>query len=166
MHYKGHILKMTDGGKRAEVEALAGRVFKDLLVLQNYGDASNIEPDDTSQCAIFLPMNEESNACCIPYNVPLQPSLEPTEKAVGNFKKGNMVTFKANGDVEVTGAKDFLATALGNLNITASAKITLNAPDVSLGDATGFVLNDAAIITDSVGGACTIATAGQDKVKA
>tara|TARA_R110000796_G_scaffold93137_1_gene197616 strand:+ start:38 stop:583 length:546 start_codon:yes stop_codon:yes gene_type:complete len=181
MHYKGYILEMSEGGKRAKIEALGGRIFENLLVFYPYGEASNIQPDDTSLCTIFLPMNDESNAFCVPYNVPLQPSLEPSEKAVGNFKKGNKVTFKANGDIELTGAKDFLAKSLSNLEITATTEIKIiadevklegiseikaDAPEVKLGDATALILSTLATITDSVGGACTIVSAGQTKVKA
>lgn len=74
-----------------------------------------------------------------------------------------------------------LATTLANIELTATTEAKITAPEiklegtievkadareVKLGDAISLVLNESAIITDSVGGTCTISNAGQTKVKA
>lgn len=166
MIYKGYILEISQGGQRAKVKALGGRIFENLLILHPYGESSFMESDNSSLCWVFMPTNGDENSFCIPYNVPLQPELKQTEKVVGNFKTGNKVTFKANGDIELAGTNDFLAQTIENFNINASTKITLNAPAIGLGDELGLVLNDQAAITDSVGGACVITSPGQTKVTA
>tara|TARA_R110000787_G_scaffold11537_1_gene38111 strand:- start:4108 stop:4629 length:522 start_codon:yes stop_codon:yes gene_type:complete len=170
---KGWILQMEEGGKRAKIKTSEGEILDKVLMLYPYGEAGNIKASDTSLCLLIYPLGSKTNVFAVPYNTTVQPLLEPTEKAVGNFEKGNKITFKANGDVELTGTNDLIAATLANLDITASAKISLSAPDILLGDAIANVLNTSAtmqvvVSTGSSAGTypVTILTAGQTKVKA
>ena len=173
MIIKGFILETSQGGQRAKVKISQGEILDNVLLLHPYGESNNMQSDESSQVLILFANNSKTNAFGIPYNVLLQPTLMLTEKAVGNFKIGNKITFKANGDIEIDGANDFLAQSLKNLNVTADTKITLNAPDISLGDAVGLVLNDTAtmqvtIPSGSSAGTYNVAIikAGQSKVNA
>lgn len=170
---KAILLEVLEGGKIAKVKTYDGQIIDNVVMLFPYGESSNPPIDGNSLIFLLYSLTSRSNLFGIPYNVPLQSALEPTEKQVGNFSVGNKVTFKANGDLEITGTNDFLAESLANLNINATTKITLNAPDVSLGDAVGLVLNDAASMQVVISGGSsagtypvTIVSAGQTKVKA
>ena len=170
---KGYIISTSQGGLRCKVKTFENEILDNVLILQPYGDASNIEADETSLVLLFYPQGSKTSAFAIPYNPPLQPSLEITEKAIGNFKIGNQIVFKSNGDIVVNAENDLLAAALSNLNIQATTKITLNAPDISLSDAVGLVLNDAATMQVVISGGSSAGTypvdivdAGQSKVKA
>jgi hypothetical protein len=168
-------------GKVADVTGANKSLFTNVKLLTQYGYASNILINDNSMGLLMFLNGDRSNPRVIPFNQEVQPDLESSEVAIGNFNQGGKLIFKANGDIEITGAKDFLATTLENLELTATAEtkikanevkleggseIKIEAPEVKLGDATSLVLNENAVITDSVGGPCTISSAGQIKVKA
>lgn len=173
MIYRGFVLETLEGGKRAKVKAIRGRIFSSALILHPYGESSNPPITANSACWVMCPLNDESNAFIIPYNTELQPSLESSEKSIGNFQLGNKITFKQNGDIVIDGQSDFLAQSLANLDIQATTSITLNSSQVNLGDALGLVLNNLAtmqvtIPTGSSSGTypVTIVNPGQTKVKA
>ena len=167
-------------GKVADVTAANNSLFTNVKLLTPYGYASNILINDNSMGFLLFLNGDRSNPVVIPINQEVQPDLESSEVAIGNFNQGGKLIFKANGDIEITGAKDFLAATLENLELTATAEtkikanevklegvseIKIEAPEVKLGDAISLVLNENAVITDSVGGPCTISSAGQTKVK-
>lgn len=179
-YFERAIITKCDG-KVADVTGANNSLFTNVKLMMPYGYASNILINDNSLGVLLFLHGDRSNPLVIPINQEVQPDLESSEVAVGNFNQGGKLTFKANGDIEITGTKDLLATTLANIELTATteAKITAgevklegtaevkaDAPEVKLGDAISLVLNENAIITDSVGGACTITSAGQTKVKA
>lgn len=171
MIQKGYLIEIKEGGRRARVKLLEEDI--DVLLLYPYGETSNMQKDESSLVLVLMPFGSKTNAFGIPYNALLQPELEISEKAVGNFKTGNKITFKQNGDIEVAGTNDFLATSLANLNVTASSAINLVAPDVSLGDAISLVLNENASLSVTIPGGSSAGTytvdinsAGQSKVSA
>ena len=168
---KGYITETTDNGIRAKVETFEGEILDDVLMLYPYGTASNIQGDDSSLVLLFKSLGSKTNIFGIPYNVPLQPSLEPSEAAFGNFKKGNKITFKANGDIEVLTSDATLKQVVNELQVDANNKITLSAPEVSIGAATNLALNDAATMQVTIPGGSsagtypvTIIAAGQTSV--
>jgi phage gp45-like len=170
---KAVILEILEGGKRAKVQTFQGEVIDDVVLLHSYGEASNPPINNNSLIYLYYSLGSKSVSFGIPYNVPLQPTLEIGEKATGNFLQGNKITYKANGDIEVSGSKDFLAESLENFKVTATTKIALDAPVVGLGDEIGFVLNDAAAMQVVIAGGSSagtypvvISSAGQTKVKA
>ena len=151
---KGWIIQMYDGGKRAKIQTSEGEILDKVLMLYSYGEASNIESNDTSLCQLIYPLGSKTNVFAVPYDTTLQPVLEATEKAVGNFKKGNKITFKANGDVELIALGDsallgITATLLntsGNINATGYQVATVQvvgAQGAAIADATGGVTVDA-----------------------
>ena len=143
MLYRGKILKIKEGGKKAKVKWIRGRISDNLLVVHFYGEASNIDIDENSMCWVLCPMGDESNAIVIPYNVALQPTLEATEKAIGNFKQGNKITFKANGDIEIiTNGDSSLFDITGNLEVSGSANIV---SDVNTDSS--YKVNDVQVVT-------------------
>jgi phage gp45-like len=159
---KGYISQTLNGGKSAKI-VLSDGVVVECLLLHFYGESSNMEADNNSLVYVFG--QNLDNAMAIPFNITTQPALEATEKAIGNFKKGNKIIFKKNGDVELSGTTNFLATI--------STKFKVNAPLVELGDASALVLNQSAlmqVIIPSGSSAGTypvqINSAGQTKVKA
>ena len=172
MIQKGFIEKVLEGGLRAQVKAFQGEILPDVLLLHPNGEASNPEVNESSNVLLFFALGSKTASFGIPYNPPQQPTLEPGEKAVGNFSVGNKITFKANGDIEVIATNDLIETVV-NKTVTATTNITLSAPVVNLGDAVGLVLNDAAamevvIASGSSAGTypVSITAAGQTKVSA
>lgn len=162
---KAQILSTSDGGLQCKVKTFEGEILDKILILQPYGEASNPVIDKGSLVLLFYPQGSKTNAFAVPYNPSLQPSLQPSEKVVGNLAFGNKITFKKTGDVEISGDVNFLVQAL--------LKITLNAPQVALGDAVGLVLNNQATmqVTIPSGSSAgtypvTIINAGQIKVMA
>jgi len=169
---KGYITSTSEGGTKAQVQTLKGRVINDVTLLYPYGHASNIQNDDSSLVLLFSVMGSKTNIFGVPFNIPLQPELSTSEVSTGNFKKGNKITFKSNGDIEVVTDSDILET-VANLTTTATGKITLSAPEVELGDAVDLALNQAAVMQVVIPGGSsagtypvTIVSAGQTKVKA
>lgn len=159
---KGYITQTLNGGRTAKIVLSDGAIIECLL-LYAYGDCSNIETDDNS-LVLVLGQNID-NAMAIPFNIATQLNLEPTERAVGNLKKGNKITFKKNGDIEIAGTETFLATI--------SSKFKVSAPIIELGDASANILNQNAsmqVVIPSGSSAGTyvvqINSAGQTKVKA
>lgn len=140
MILKGFITEMKEGGKRAKVQTFENEIIDDVLMLYQYGEASNIQPDTTSLVLLLCPLGSKTNVFGVPYNVTLQPSLEASEKAVGNFKIGNKITFKANGDVEITSA---LSSFSGIVNVAGVYKV----------DGVQVVGNQGAAVTAPTGGA-------------
>jgi hypothetical protein len=172
---KGYLIKTSEGGIRAQVRTMTNEVIDNVLMLSPYGSASNMQREEEQGSMVLLlkSMGSKTNIFGIAYNPLLQPQLEPTEYAVGNLKKGNKITFKANGDIEVfteqninINCADMNEIATGDINQTATGAININGASVNLGDAIGLVLNTAATILDSGGGTCTIVSAGQTKVNA
>jgi phage gp45-like len=159
---KGYISQVLEGGKLAKI-VLADNSIIECLLLYSYGENSNIEPDNNSLALVIGQSTD--NAMAIPFNIATQSILEATEKAVGNFKKGNKITFKKNGDIEITGTETLLAII--------ATKFKVNAPLIELADATAEVLNKNAsmqVVIPSGSSAGTyqvdIINAGQTKVKA
>ena len=149
MIQKGIIQEVLEGGLRAKVKTFQDEILDDVLLLHPYGESSNPIIDTSSLVLLFFALGSKTASFGIPYNPLLQPTLESGEKVVGNFPIGNKITFKANGDIEVLGTT------------------------VSLGDATGLVLNDTAtmevvIASGSSAGTypVSITDAGQTKVSA
>lgn len=172
MILKGYINEVKEGGRLAKVTTSENEILNDVLLLHPYGESSNMEVDESSLVLLFFSLGSKTNAFGIPYNVLLQPSLEPQEKVVGNLKAGNKITFKANGDVEVVATNDLIETMI-NKTVTATTKITMTAPSIDLADAVGLILNDAAAMDVIIPGgssagtyAVNINSAGQTKVKA
>lgn len=120
MLIKGFVLETSQGGRFAKVRTTENEIISNVLMLQAYGEAGNMESDDSSLVFLLFPLGSKTNAFGIPYNVLLQPSLEKTEKAVGNFKKGNYAKFKANGENDITGLTNFLA----DLNAASQIKVS------------------------------------------
>jgi hypothetical protein len=172
---KGYLLKTSEGGARAQVRSATNEIIDNVLMLYPYGSASNMQREEEQGSMVLLlkSMGSKTNIFGIPYNPLLQPQLEPTEKAVGNFKQGNKITFKANGDIEVfteqninINCADMNETATGDINQTATGSVNIDGASVNLGDAVALVLNTTATILDSGGGTCTIVSPGQTKVSA
>lgn len=135
MILKGFILSTSQGGRKARVKTIENEIITNVLLLHPYGETSNIQSDDSSQVLLLFPMNSKTNVVGIPYNVLLQPELELMEKAVGNFKKGNKITFKKNGENDVSGKTNFdkeVTTAqhyvVGNKRVVGSRKAAIPAP--------------------------------------
>ena len=164
-YFERAIIRKCDG-KVADVTGANNSLFTNVKLLMPYGYASNILINNNSLGLLLFLHGDRSNPAVIPINQVVQPDLESSEVAVGNFNQGGKLVFKANGDIEITGTKDLLATTLANIELTASSEAKITAPEVKLGDAISLVLNENAIITDSVGGPCTITSAGQTKVTA
>jgi hypothetical protein len=140
-------------GKYAKVK-LKDDSIHSLLLFMPYGDCSN----PPANCPCLIIGESLNNAFALPYLPSSQPTLATNEKAIGNFKSTNSITFKANGDVIISG---------NNLDATAFAGL------INLGSATSFVLNQNAtmqVVIPSGSSAGTyqvqILTAGQSKVKA
>ena len=168
----GFIREVLEGGKFAKVETVQREVLNNVVLLHPYGESSNIQIDQSSQILLFFSLGSKSNCYGVPFNALLQPSLEAGEKAVGNFKVGNKITFKANGDIEVLTTNDVIET-LVNKTINASGSVTINASTIDLADAIGLVLNDSATMQVVIAGGSSagtypvdIVSAGQTKVSA
>jgi hypothetical protein len=151
---KGYIQEILNGGKVAKI-VLSDNSIHEFLMLYPYGDGSNIEVDDNSLALVMG--SSIDDAMAIPFNLATAKILEATEKAVGNFKKGNIITFKKNGDIEVSNTENFIVSA----------------SNIELGDASANVLNQNAsmqVVITSGSSAGTypvqINSAGQTKVKA
>jgi phage gp45-like len=152
----GYINNTSEGGAKAQVTTLQDEVIDDVLLLYPYGFTSNIQNDANSSVLLLSSLGSDTNIFGIPYNVPLQPSLESQEAAVGNFKGTNKITFKANGDIEVIAEDvDITATQLllsgladitGDVNTAGVYKVgdtqVVSAQGVSVPDATGGIVID------------------------
>jgi hypothetical protein len=148
---RGNIISTQ--GKYAKVKLKDSSIHY-LLLFMPYGDCSN--PPDNCPCLIIG--ESLNNAFVLPYLPSSQPTLATNEKAIGNFKSTNSITFKANGDIIISG---------NNLDATAFAGL------INLGTGTSFVLNQNAnmrVVITQGNSAGTypveIVTAGQSKVKA
>lgn len=147
MIQKGFITEMKEGGKRAKVQTFEGEILDDVLMLYTYGEMSNISAGENSLVLLFCPLGSKTNVFGVPYDVPLQPTdLVAGEKSIGNFKVGNKIVFKANGDVEVTSA---LASFSGIVDVAGVYKV----------DGTQVVSNRGAAVTAPTGGATVDAEA-------
>jgi hypothetical protein len=180
MIQKGYILEILNDGLEAKVETLQGEVLNNVLLLHPYGSSSNPNIDNSSLILLFFSLGSKTNAFGIPYNPPLQSTLESGEKEVGNLSVGNKITFKANGDIEVLATNDLIEnainktiTATGDITATADNSMTLSASTVDIGDAVDLVLNQSASMQVVIPGGSsagtypvTILTAGQTKVNA
>lgn len=173
MILKGYVNEITQGGRFAKVITFENEVIDNVLMIHPYGESNFMQSDGSSLVILFLIMGSKDNVVGIPYNVLLEPILEETEKSVGNYKVGNKVVFTKDGNIEITGTNDFLAQTLVNATISATTKISIDAPNIGLGDETGLVLNDTAsmqvtIPSGSSAGTynVTVVNAGQTKVTA
>jgi phage gp45-like len=153
---KGYITLTSEGGRRAQVETLGGKIYDDVLMLYSYGECSNMQSDDTSLVLLLKSMGDDTNIFGVPYNVTLQPALELTEKAVGNFKEGNKITFKANGDIEVLATNNLNVTCV-DAEITASGNSTMT----TTGNTTLTTSGDTSLTTT---GSTTISSTGTTDV--
>lgn len=153
MIQKGFITEMKEGGKRAKVQTFEGEILDDVLMLYTYGDASNVAAGENSLVLLLCPLGSKTNVFGVPYDVPLQPTdLAAGEKAIGNFKTGNKIVFKANGDVEITSA---LSSFSGIVDVAGVYKV----------DGTQVVSNRGASVTAPTGGA-TIDTEARTAINA
>lgn len=159
---KGYISTILEGGKVAKI-VLSDNSIHEFLMLYSYGEGSNIGVGKNSLALVIG--SSIDDAMAIPFNIQTAKILDETEKAIGNFNKGNIITFKKNGDIVVAGTENFLATIATKFKITA--------PLIELGDASANVLNQNAsmqVIITSGSSAGTypvqINNAGQTKVKA
>lgn len=132
---KGYITLMEEGGKYAQVEAL-GKIYDRVLMLYPYGMSSNIKLDDSSMVLLLKNMGSDDTVFGIPYNAPLQSALEPAEAECGNLKDGNKITFKNNGDIEISATTGTLKELVKTLDITASTNMKVTSPDINLTGAT------------------------------
>lgn len=125
MIVKGFVLETSQGGQRAKVEICQGEILNNVLLLYPYGEASNIQSDESSEVLILFANNSKTNAFGIPYNVLLQPSLMVTEKTIGNFKIGNKITFKEDGENDVVGNVNFAneINSTGKVNTAANYEV-------------------------------------------
>ncbi len=156
---KGYLTRTYEGGMRGQVEIITGEIIDNVLLMYPYGFASNMETETNagSMVLLFKPMGSSTNIFGVPYNPLLQPKLAPTEAAHGNFKKGNKVTWKANGDVV----------------IDCESTVTINGGTINLADANALVLNENANMQVTIPGGSsagtytvTINNPGQSKVSA
>lgn len=144
MIIKGFILETSQGGQRAKIRISQGEILDNVLLLHPYGESNNIQNDESSQVLVLFANGSKTNPFGIPYNVLLQPLLEPTEKAVGNFKIGNKITFKEDGENDVIGNTNFTneVDAVGKVNTSANYEVA----------GTKVVGAQAGAITDPSGG--------------
>jgi hypothetical protein len=171
---KGFIISTTtrdDGALTAQVKIDQDDPINNVLLVFPTGFKSN--PIGNKDGAMVYVTTLGSNRFGFPFNPLKEPALENGESVFYGEKAGQSITCKANGDIVIEGASDFLAETLKNLNITASEKIILNASEVELGDAVDLVLNESAVMditipSGSSAGTYTvnITNAGQTKVKA
>lgn len=173
MILKGYVTEIKEGGKYAKVQTIEDEVLNDVLMIYPYGFNSFMQNDSTSLVLLFCVNGSKSNVVGIPYNPQLQAAIEENEVETGNFNVGNKILYNKDGNIEITGTNDFLANTLKNLTVTAETKITLSAPDVSLGDAVGLILNDSATMQVTIPSGSSagtynvnIVSAGQTKAKA
>ena len=146
MIIKGQIIEVSDGGKKAKVITSENEIIPNVRLLYPYGDSANPAQDETSQILLFFSLGSKTNAFGIPYNVLLQSNLQPNEKLIGNVKNGNVITFKANGDIEITSPKSLfsgLIDAVGNINTNGVYKVA----------DTQVVGSQGGAVADAVGGA-------------
>jgi phage gp45-like len=123
---KAQLLSISNGGLRCKVKTFEGEILDNILILHPYGDASNPIIDKGSLVALFYPQGSKTSAFAVPYNPLLQPILEAGEKAVGNFAAGNKITFKKNGDIEISCSSALfsgLINAVGNINTSGVYKV-------------------------------------------
>ncbi len=111
----GYITEILEDGIKAKVRTLGGEVLNNVVLIHAYGETSDMEVDQSSMVLLFFALGSKSNAFGIPYNPPLQPVLEKSEKAVGNFKKGNKITFKKNGSIEIKATDSNLINLISTL---------------------------------------------------
>ena len=170
---KGFLKRFTANNK-AEVTTVNGQLLNNVQIIYPYGFYSKAKLNKTSEILLFSSLGSKSNLFGVPYNVPVEPvDLLDGEVQIKNPDSENSkITFKQNGDIEITTNQD-LNEVVNNLNITATTKVIINAPEIDLADAVGLVLNDSAVmdvIIPSGSSAGTysvnINSAGQTKVKA
>lgn len=148
MIIKGFILETSQGGQRAKVKISQGEILDNVLLLHPYGESNNMQSDESSQVLILFANNSKTNAFGIPYNVLLQPTLMLTEKAVGNFKIGNKMTFKEDGENDVVGNTNFAneIDATGKINTAANYEVAgtkvVGTQGASVADPTGGTVVD------------------------
>ena len=144
---KGAIIKVTENGKYADVE-ISRRELVRCLLLNPYGDTSNIKADGSSQAIVIYPQESYNHPIALPFNVPLQPTtLAEGEKSVGNYNVGNSILFAESGDINavcVGGNFNITATEVdvtGNVNTSGVYKVgdtqVVGAQQGAIADATG-----------------------------
>lgn len=151
MIQKGFIEEIFEGGLRAKVKTFQDEILDDVLLLHPYGETSNPAITTSSLVLLFFSLGSKTASFGIPYNPPLQPTLESGEKAVGNFSVGSKITFKANGDIEVISSNlvDITSTLLtnsGDINTDGVFKVAdtqvVSTQGAAVADATGGVVID------------------------
>jgi phage gp45-like len=176
MHYieKGYLVKTSEGGKYAQVRSLTGEIIDDVLMLYPFGSSSNMEREEQEGSLVLLlkALGSKTNIFGIAYNPVLQPLLEEGDVSYYNPKNTNKITFKKNGDIEVSSETAINVNA-DSINEQATSTINIDAPDINLGDAVGLLLNNAAVLQVTIPGGSsagtypvTIVSEGQTKVKA
>ncbi len=170
---KGFLKRFTSQN-RAEVSTVNGQILNNVQILYPYGYYSKAKLNETSEILLLSSLGSKANLFGIPYNVPIEPTdlLDGEVQIKNPAVEDSKITFKQNGDIEITTNQD-LNQMINSLNITATAKVTINAPEIDLADAVGLVLNDSASMDVTVTGGSsagtypvTINNAGQTKVKA
>lgn len=94
-----------------------------------------------SPCLLITVGDDEANRYVIPLSAMKRTKgLSENEVEVGNMTIGSLVTFKANGDIEIVSQKGLLAqvdgdvTAQvgGDVNLTAEGTVTITSPLITL----------------------------------
>lgn len=153
MIQKGYITEVLEGGKKAKVQTFQGDVLDNVLLLHPYGESSNPSIDDYSLILLFFSLGSKSAAFGIPYNLPLQPTLESGEKVIGNLSIGNKITFKADNSIEVIAEILSVTATTSTTSGTFDATGSINTADFFKVDGTKVVGNQGAAIANPAGGA-------------
>lgn len=127
---KGHILK-TDG-VYAEVMAMMGEVYTDVLLLYSYGSQSKVKPTDNTMI-LLIGTFDNTNLYGIPYDVSTQSTLQDGESEIKNrvsnlgFKAGNEKN-NITGDVDCDKSINALSYKVNNVKVVDSQQPTINNP--------------------------------------
>lgn len=141
----------------AEVET-EGVIIK-AKIISNYGFYSKINITTTTEVILLFINGSSQNAVCIPFNIKNEPTLQSGEVKIENIIDNCSIYLSQEGKITIKNENASIA-------ITASGDITISGVNVNIADATSFVLNQNAVINDSLGNPCIITSAGQNKVKA
>lgn len=108
----------------------------DCIMVFPYGMHANVDGDSL---AAMLAMNGNvDNRAAIPTSMSRRAKLESGEVTFYSPLTRSFVTFKKNGDIEVSSVASVVATAVGDITASAGGKITLEAgATVEIKGATG-----------------------------
>lgn len=131
---KGYLIRTYQGDlgqQLAQVKLRADEVIDDVLMLYPYGFASRMQREEQEGSMVLLLKigGSKTNIFGIPYNPLFFQDLEETEVKIGNPKQKNTVTFKANGDIEVTTQQNININASKNIDLSNSESKTIKIND-------------------------------------